>query len=111
MAEMAEGPVPHRRSIYWKVEREESTSRVLVYTFDGLVRLNPTASIIWGLMDGHHGVEEILQALREHYPLAPGAQLEEDVETFLRSAEAHGLILSHWSPLQPYRVLAEELVL
>lgn len=107
---MAEGPVPYRLSIYWKVEREESTSRVLVYTFDGLVRLNLTASIIWRLMDGHHGVEDILKALREHYPLAPRARLEEDVENFLRSAESHGLILRHWSPLQPYRILAEELV-
>lgn len=107
---MAKGPVPYRRSIYWKVEREESTSRVLVYTFAGLVRLNQTASLIWGLMDGHHGVEEMLLALREQYPHAPVAQLEEDVENFLRSAEAHGLVLRHWSPLQPYRILVEELV-
>ena len=110
MADMGEGPVPYRRSIYWKVERGESTSTVLVYTFRGLVRLNETASFIWTLMDGHRSAEEILLALREQYPIVHLAQLEDDVEKFLNSAEAHGMILRHWSPLQPYQVLAEELV-
>jgi len=107
---MAQCSVPYRRSIYWKVEREESPSRVLVYTFGGLVRLNQTASLIWELIDGRRCVADILLALREQYPCVRTAQLEKDVHAFLRSAEALGLILGHWSALQPYRIFAEELV-
>ncbi len=107
---MMMGSVPYRRSIYWRIKDEGSTRAILAYTFDGLVRLNDTASIIWELLDGRHSEKEIVSALRARFPLASVARLEEDVKAFLSSAEAHGLILRHWSPLQPYRIVAEELV-
>ena len=107
---MMTGSVPYRRSIYWKIEDDGSTRQVLAYTFNGLVRLNDTATIIWGLLDGRHCEEEIVYTLRAQFPLATVARLEEDVEAFLRSAEDRGLILRHWTPLQPYRIIAEELV-
>ena len=107
---MAERPVPYRRSIYWKTEKGKVGSGILVYTFRGLIRLNETASLVWELMDGRHTVEEMLVALRGQFPNAPGERLKEDLENFLRSAESNGLILRHWTPLQPYQVDDEELV-
>jgi hypothetical protein len=110
MRDAAKRPVPYRRSIYWKIEQSKTGREILVYSLGGLIRLNGTASLIWELLDGWHGVEEMLVALRERFPDAPGERLKEDVESFLRSAEVSGLILRHWSPLQPYEVASEELV-
>ena len=107
---MAEYRVPYRRSIYWKIDKRESQPGIIVYSFRGLIRLNGVASLIWGLIDGHHTVEEILIALRDHFPDVPTERLREDLEDFLRFAEDNSLILRHWSPLQPYEVISEELV-
>lgn len=102
--------VPYPRVVYWKSEVGEDGPGILVYTFHGLIRLNQTASLIWRLLDGRHTTEEILFALRDHFPQVPRERLEGDLEEFLSVAEKGGLILRHWSPLQPYQVLSEELV-
>lgn len=88
----------------------EDGPHILVYTFHGLVRLNQTASLIWRLLDGRHDTEEILFALEDRFPQVPRKRLQEDLEEFLSVAETEGLILRHWSPLQPYQVICEELV-
>jgi hypothetical protein len=102
--------VPYPLVVYWKSEVGEDGPGILVYTFRGLIRLNQTASLIWRLLDGRHTTEEILFDLRDHFPQVPQERLEGDLEEFLSAAEKEGLILRHWSPLQPYQVLSEELV-
>jgi|GEM_PF-1692009 len=107
---MKERSAPYPRVVYWKSEVGEEGPGILVYTFHGLIRLNQTASLIWRLLDGGHSTEEILFALRDRFPHVPRERLQEDLEKFLSVAETEGLILRHWSPLQPYGVIFEELV-
>jgi hypothetical protein len=99
--------IPYRYAIYWKVTGTDRLPEITVYGLSGLIRLNRTASLIWLRSDGHHSERQILQALREHFPEIPTGQLQEEVGRFLSQAEARGLLLRHWDPLQPYRVIGK----
>jgi hypothetical protein len=101
---------PYRCSIYWKVEGPDSVPVVTVYGLTSLIRLNPTASFIWLLSDGHHSERQILRALKERFPQVPADRLQEDVERFLSQAESQGFLRRRWDPLQPYGVIHERLL-
>jgi hypothetical protein len=99
--------IPYRCAVYWKVDRTETFPRVIVYGLTGLIRLNRTASLIWLLSDGHHSVRQILRALEERFPGIQSSILQEELSRFLSQADSRGLLLRHWDPLQPYRVIEE----
>jgi len=101
---------PCRCAIYWKVEGTDSYPQVTVYGLTGLIRLNRTASRIWLLSDGRHSVEEILRALKGRFPGVADSRLREELGQFLSRAEARGLLLRRWDPLQPYRIIKERAV-
>jgi len=107
---MKRAHIPYRCAIYWKVAGTDSCPEVTVYGFNGLIRLNRTASLIWLLSDGHHSERQILQALGERFPEVSPDGLQEEVGRFLSQAESRGLLLRQWDPLQPYRVVGERLV-
>jgi len=104
---MESADIPYRYAIYWKVAGTDLCPEVTVYGLSGLIRLNRTASLIWLWSDGHHSVRQILQALRKCFPESPADRLQDEVGRFLSLAESRGLLLCHWDPLQPYRVIGE----
>ena len=48
------------------------------------IYLNQTASLIWGLCDGHRSLAEIVELLARHYPDA-GGNLETEVREAIES--------------------------
>ena len=100
---------PYRCAIYWKIDVTDHLPEITVYGLTGLIRFNRTASIIWLLSDGNHSEHQILQDLAERFPEIPSGRLQEEVGRFLSQAESRGLLLRHWDPLQPYRVIGERL--
>jgi hypothetical protein len=57
-----------------------------------LVRLNPTALEIWGLLDGGHSVDEIIVALRDTFEIGE-QELKKDVIKFLQELAKREMIL------------------
>ena len=53
---------------------------------------NQTASLVWGLCDGQHTVEEIIGLLSEAFPDAADA-IPADVEVTLEQFHQHGAIV------------------
>ena len=104
---MEDSNIPYRCAIYWKIDVTDSLPEVTVYGITGLIRFNRTASMIWLLSDGNHTESQILQTLAERFPEVPPGRLQEEVGRFLSQAESRGLLLRHWNPLQPYRVIGE----
>jgi pyrroloquinoline quinone biosynthesis protein D len=82
------GSVPRVASkarLQWDDVRQRD---VLLYP-EGLVALNPTGAEILRLCDGRRRLEEIMDALRQHYS---GNAVERDVTTFLAALTAKGLV-------------------
>jgi len=48
-----------------------------------LITLNSVGTLVWGSLDGSHGVAELCRVVSERYPTAPASQVEGDVRTFL----------------------------
>jgi len=107
---MARANNPYRCAIYWTVIVTDSFPEVTVCGLTGLIRFNRTASMIWLLSDGHHSEEQIFQVLKERFPDVSAGRLREEVGRFLTQAESRGLLVRHWDPLQPYRVMYEGLI-
>lgn len=53
--------------------------------------LNPTGVFIWKLLDGKHGLEDIVGRLRDEAEDVPG-DAEEHARQFIASLEAQGLV-------------------
>lgn len=64
---------------------------VLLYP-EGMIKLNDSAALIGGLIDGERDVAAIIQALDAQFPGV--AQLAEDIEQFMEVARAE-----HWITL------------
>ena len=56
-----------------------------------IFRFNETASLIWGLCDGEHSTEEIINLLSEAYPES-AESIASDVETTLKEFLEQGCI-------------------
>lgn len=64
---------------------------VLLYP-EGMIKLNETAALIGGLIDGERDVAAIIAALDAQFPGVP--ELGEDIEQFMEVARAQ-----HWIEL------------
>jgi pyrroloquinoline quinone biosynthesis protein D len=64
---------------------------VLLYP-EGMIKLNDSASLIGGLIDGERDVAAIINALDQQFPGVP--ELAEDIEQFMEVARAQ-----HWIEL------------
>lgn len=64
---------------------------VLLYP-EGMIKLNDSAALIGGLIDGERNVTAIIAALDEQFPGVP--ELGDDIEQFMEVARAQ-----HWITL------------
>ena len=64
---------------------------VLLYP-EGMIKLNDSAALIGGLIDGERDVSEIIAELDKQFPGVP--ELVEDIEQFMEVARAE-----HWITL------------
>ncbi|MBT2297080.1 pyrroloquinoline quinone biosynthesis peptide chaperone PqqD [Pseudomonas fluorescens] len=64
---------------------------VLLYP-EGMIKLNDSASLIGGLIDGERDVAAIIDALSKQFPDVP--ELADDIEQFMEVARAE-----HWIEL------------
>jgi len=53
--------------------------------------LNPVGIRIFGLLDGTHSVEAIVEVIAAEYDV-PEAEARQDVRTFLSELDAHGML-------------------
>ena len=59
---------------------------------DAIHVLNPSAALIWDCCDGHHGIDEIAQALRDHFSVPAERDVLGDVRSTLDALAAKGLL-------------------
>jgi len=65
---------------------------VLLYP-EGMIKLNDSASLIGGLIDGQRDVAAIISELEQQFPGVP--QVAEDIEQFMEVARAeHWIVLA-----------------
>ena len=83
--------VPNWRPGYRFQYEPAQTGHVLLYP-EGMIKLNETAALIGGLIDGERDVAAIIAELDQQFPGVP--ELGEDVEQFMEVARAQ-----HWIEL------------
>ena len=82
--------VPIRKDDY---RLEQLDEELLLYHPNGekIVYLNQTGSLIWGLCDGNHNTEQIIDLLSQAFPEAADA-IPSDVKTTLKAFKEAGCI-------------------
>lgn len=79
------------------VMRDVAGSTLLVPTgarvvdLNGIITLNATAKCVWQLLDGSHGVEDLVQAVVARFRVER-EQARRDVEAFVEQIKALGLL-------------------
>lgn len=83
--------VPSWRPVYRFQYEPAQKGHVLLYP-EGMIKLNETAALIGGLIDGERDVAAIIAELDKQFPGVP--ELGDDVEQFMEVArEQHWLTL------------------
>ncbi|MCI9072372.1 MAG: PqqD family protein [Lachnospiraceae bacterium] len=67
--------------------------------FDGVVRLNESATIIWDMSNGKNSLKNILSELEKIYDTVSKNELRNDLETILNVLSDKGLLVKDWDPL------------
>jgi hypothetical protein len=82
--------VPIRKDDY---RLEQLDDELLLYhpSEEKIVYLNQTGSLIWGLCDGNHSIEQIISLLSQAFPDAADA-ITSDVQTTLKAFKKAGCI-------------------
>lgn len=83
--------VPNWRPGYRFQYEPAQKGHVLLYP-EGMIKLNESASLIGGLIDGQRSVSAIIEALQQQFPDAP--EVADDIEQFMEVARAE-----HWIQL------------
>jgi len=83
---------PHWRPGYRFQYEPAQKGHVLLYP-EGMIKLNDSASLIGGLIDGQRDVAAIINELEQQFPGVP--QVAEDIEQFMEVARAeHWIVLA-----------------
>ncbi len=82
----------HAEHITW----DRADDRVVVLDPDGstLVTLNPLGSVLWSELDEPRETTELVERLHGDFPDVGIPQLTDDVETYLSSLLAEGLLVT-----------------
>jgi len=83
--------VPRWRQGYRFQYEPAPKGHVLLYP-EGMIKLNESASLIGGLIDGQRDVAAIIDALQQQFPDVP--EVADDIEQFMEVARAE-----HWIEL------------
>ncbi|WP_028633644.1 pyrroloquinoline quinone biosynthesis peptide chaperone PqqD [Pseudomonas parafulva] len=83
--------VPNWRPGYRFQYEPAQKGHVLLYP-EGMIKLNESASLIGGLIDGQRSVGAIIEALQQQFPDVP--EVADDIEQFMEVARAE-----HWIQL------------
>lgn len=83
--------VPRWRQGYRFQYEPAQKGHVLLYP-EGMIKLNESASLIGGLIDGQRDVAAIIDALQQQFPDVP--EVADDIEQFMEVARAE-----HWIEL------------
>ena len=83
--------VPSWRPGYRFQYEPAQKGHVLLYP-EGMIKLNESASLIGGLIDGQRDVAAIIDALQQQFPDVP--EVADDIEQFMEVARAE-----HWIEL------------
>jgi hypothetical protein len=95
-------PRPHRLAVMWRLEEGSPGARECrILTVRGALRLNASAAAIWERLDGRRDERALAASLRDLYPDAPLAELEEGVAELLGSLVQAGAVVRGWRPLDP----------
>ncbi|MFJ4193189.1 pyrroloquinoline quinone biosynthesis peptide chaperone PqqD [Pseudomonas sp. NPDC089534] len=82
---------PHWRPGYRFQYEPAQKGHVLLYP-EGMIKLNDSAALIGGLIDGERNVAAIIDTLAQQFPGVP--ELGDDIEQFMEVARAE-----HWITL------------
>ncbi len=83
---------PHWRPGYRFQYEPAQKGHVLLYP-EGMIKLNDSASLIGGLIDGQRDVAAIISELEQQFPDVP--EVADDIEQFMEVARAeHWIVLA-----------------
>ncbi|MFQ5766929.1 MAG: PqqD family protein [Acidobacteriota bacterium] len=90
------GHNPERRP---DVQTRSGTRHRLLYDGRDNVfhELNETAEFIWNLCDGLHSLDQMEQAMRQHFDVPSGVDIRADIQRTLKTLEKRGLLLKELS--------------
>jgi len=84
--------VPNWRPGY-RFQYEPAQKGHVLLSPEGMIKLNDSASLIGGLIDGQRDVAAIINELEQQFPGVP--QVAEDIEQFMEVARAeHWIVLA-----------------
>lgn len=105
-------PIPNQyfQKGYYKMELNWKPCRVVhcykvendithIIGFDGIIRLNDSATMIWNMANGKNTIEDILNKMQIRYNSVAKQELYLDVENILNHLASRGVLIKDWDPL------------
>ena len=79
-----------------------------VMGFEGVIRLNESASIVWAMSNGKNSINDILEYMHQKYSGISKEELLSDIEYIIDALSKKGVIIKDWDPLLKDNVLQKE---
>ena len=89
----------------YKIENNKAS----ILGFDGIVKLNETATVIWNMSDGKHYIKDILNEMEIKYEGISREELLGDIENIICNLIEKGLLIKDWDPLLKDNVVIKEI--
>lgn len=101
---MSENGMKNNVSLSWKPCRVVHCYKIVegishIVAYDGIIKLNKTATVVWEMADGKHKVEEIVTTLSCMYEDVSIDILLEDVLSIIQDLVNKGIMMKDWDPL------------
>lgn len=85
---------------------ENGTAHII--GFDGVIRLNESATIIWNMSNGKNSLKDILGELQKIYDTIPENELYKDLEAIINILSDKGILVKDWDPLLKDKISLKE---
>lgn len=67
--------------------------------FDGIIKLNKTATVVWRMANGKNEVRDIVKELQKQYNDISEKMLLNDIEKIIEKLHLKGILINDWDPL------------
>lgn len=79
--------------------RTLNDGKVIVITFDGMIKLNGSGKLLWMSANGKRKIREILDIIWEQCPNADYETMKEGLFNLIRQLQKKGILIPNWDPL------------
>lgn len=83
-------------------------NKAYIMGFEGIIRLNETASIVWAMSNGKNNIKDILENMHQKFSSVSEEELLSDIEYIIDALSEKGMIIKDWDPLLKDNVSQKE---